>query len=700
MDNGKTLDLQLEANAKLLPIDITQYGAVGDGITDCMNAFNSILDSSEANITSRIINSNFSDGNTDGVADNWVDYTKDSSITGTLSINGGQVASVTNSTAVGGRGIYQSIPVRSRERIRFSLTYKSSVVSGTFSPAISVQAFNDNDLLVGVLDTIYLANSVSDVTYQSNFYPIPTGATKFRLYFLAYANAAGDKGTATFKSASLTKKGGLDRPIKFPQNADKTAVYYFSEVPVMDGYKIDCDDGVVLSIPTTNGVSFTDVIFKNDISIYTRDRINTSLLYKSDTSELAYYTLAENDQDIGVKKLTSIPDASVSKTIYTANAGSVASAPLSVDSNGMYYMANAGDIAHNMAKMATLEFNYTTGKIYSCDYEFTVPETSQYAYVGVTFSDGTNANWGIIGMYPNGTAAGVGNVNSVVTYLDAKNYAPLLNDAYRLVKGVIFSIRPITNRKFDIYLNGFYMQTFTTDFDYTKIGFGMICVNQTGQGLQNVKWGRLVSGVCKKHNYGGTLKIGVFGDSITYGAVSISWAGHLNKFLVGQKGITKLSISNYAVSGNRSSNQLSTMQALDLSGFDMILILIGTNDIQSEIPLDTFKANVQSMITLAKANNRKVIIGIPPMWISETLTMVGSDTNAFEKGAAYRSVIMKLVADNDIYIADTMSEIGRIGVDNATNTLIENIHPNVLGQVSLARCFARSILEAVTSDVP
>jgi lysophospholipase L1-like esterase len=700
MDNGKTLDLQLEANAKLLPIDITQYGAVGDGVADCIDAFNDIVQSSEADVTTKVANPNFVDGNSDGVADNWTPYTG-TDITGALSIGNGQTVSVTASTAIGGKGVYQDIPVSAGEVFGFATSYKSSVDSGSFSPAISVHAVNNVGSIVSILDSIYLMNSAIDTTYESDFYTIPSGATKLRLYFMAYANAVGDKGTATFKGVSLIKKGVLLKPIKFPQNTTNNAIYYFSSVPSLDNLLIDSDDGVVLSFPSTNGVSFKHVKFLNDINIISRDRSNTGKQYRSDISDLAYNTLTDNDIDIGVKKLSLLADANVQKKLYIANAGATTTATLAYDStNKMYYMANSGDIAHNTSQIVTTEFDYLVGNSYDCDFEFTVPETSENVCVGVTFSDGTNANWGIVGIRPDGTGIGVGNISSSVILLSVRNYKSLLTDAYKLKYGVIFTIRPITNRKFDIYLNGFYLQTFTTAFDYTKIGFGMICVNQTGQGLQNVKWGRIVTGLCKKHNYGNTLNIVAFGDSIMFGEGSISLVEHIPRFLTGQKGITKVNVTNYSSSGNRSDNQLSVMQSVNLSGFDMVLILIGTNDIQSDIPLTTFKTNIQSMITLAKELDRKVVIGIPPMWISQTLTGVGAVTANYDKGSAYRSTIMQLAATNEIYIADTMSEIGRIGVDNVLNTERDNLHPNGFGQVLIARCFARSILEAVTSDVP
>ncbi|OBR89904.1 hypothetical protein CLRAG_38810 [Clostridium ragsdalei P11] len=66
------------------------------------------------------------------------------------------------------------------------------------------------------------------------------------------------------------------------------------------------------------------------------------------------------------------------------------------------------------------------------------------------------------------------------------------------------------------------------------------------------------------------------------------------------------------------------------------------------------------------------------MYISSTLTGVGFADSNYEKGATYRSAIMYLVATNGIYFADTLSEIGRIGLDNHLSILRDNLHPNEL----------------------
>lgn len=565
--------------------------------------------------------------------------------------------------------------------------YNAQVINAGNSNAEVVDARGTKAKLKDRLDGV-------DTTLAANTKQLAIDITQY--------GAVGD-GTTDCISAfnSAISSLNVTQVLKFPQNTTKNAVYYFSENPTLDNLKIDCDDGVILSFPTSNAISFKTAKFLNNISIISRDRNNTGLQLKNDYSDLLSNSFTDNDVSVGVKKLSLVSDTNIQKNIYTAGVAAVANATLTNDSNtNMYYMANVGDIAHSTSKIVTTEFDFSVGNLYSCDFQFAASETNTNFVFGITTSDGTNANWTLYGIKADGTAFHFGNTASSFANLDVRDWSALLNDAYKAVKGVIFSLRPVGNNKIEIYLNGFYMHTVTIPFTFTKIGFGMLTINQTGQGLQNTQWGRIVTGKCAKSNRGNVLKIATFGDSITFGeGATISWADYLPNLLNGQKGINKAFVTNYAHSGNRSTEQLSTMQSADLSSFDIVCILIGTNDIQTGVSLDTFKSNVQTMINLAKTSHRQVILGIPPMWISETLTGVGAITGEYQSGASYRSILMQLAATNDIYIADTLSEIGRIGVDNVLYILRDNLHPNAFGQILLSRCFARSILSAITQDI-
>lgn len=511
----------------------------------------------------------------------------------------------------------------------------------------------------------------------------------------AIANGVATNDDALAASVIESKK------LYFPQNEANNAVYYFETTPVLDGLNITADEGVVLSVPTTNAKTFKNVEFSDGINIFSRDRNNTGKILKNNTEQAVFNILTENDADVGVKKLKIVADSSVSKNIYTAGAlGTIAPAPLVYDdSTGMYYMANASDITQSFSKMATLEFSYDIGNLYSCDFEFTVPETSSNTNIGVTATkDGTN--WGTYVFRLDGqTLKGVNNAGTWSSP-PGRRIDSLVNDAYLAKKGYVISTRAVSKTEIEIYLNGFYCDSMTFPFEFSKLGFGMFTVNAEGQGLQNTKWGRLVTGVAKKTNYGDTLTIAAFSDSKGFGEGNgLSYIDFLPRLLNGQKGITKTIINNYAVSGNRSEQQLIKMQNTNLEPNNIVLIEIGTNDIQSQISLSTFKSNVQSMINLGKASGRKVVIGIPPLWISQALTGTGAATSNYEKGAAYRSTLMYLAAANEVAVFDLMSEFGRINLDNHMNTLRDNLHWQDFGQILAARCAARSILSTITTDL-
>jgi hypothetical protein len=103
------------------------------------------------------------------------------------------------------------------------------------------------------------------------------------------------------------------------------------------------------------------------------------------------------------------------------------------------------------------------------------------------------------------------------------------------------------------------------------------------------------------------------------------------------------------------------------------------------------------MITLA--NGKPIVIGYPTMFISRALTSEGFATANYNKGAMIREAILSVVCENtNVYLADTLSSIGRISADNSLNVLRDNIHPQPSTELLIAKSFAKATITALSND--
>lgn len=486
--------------------------------------------------------------------------------------------------------------------------------------------------------------------------------------------------------------------VHFPNNVNGNAVYYFTNTPNLDYVYISADKGVKLSFPTTNGVSFKNAILKNDISIISRDRNNTGAMYANDYSKSIFSSLIDNDIEIGLKRPQFKDGTNFNYTNYF-NDGSATTA----GSVG-YYDANLKDTfkssdttsGTNTGKYLISEIACNIGYIYNCVFKTINTEinTDVRAMILCAIDNNHFISYGIDinkNLY-------TGLRNNGWTETANTKFQTKFTDAYSIKDNVVMSVRVASLSRLEFYINGVLTDCIDLPFNIQKVGFGINFVNAAGSGVNNIYWGKITFGECLKANIGDSINAAAFGDSVTFGEGTISWAEHLPKMLEGQRGINKFTITNKAVSGNTSAQQLAIMQATDLTPYDLILILIGINDIQGNVPISTFSANLQAMIDLAKGNNRKVVVGVPHVWISQDLTGQGFATSNYNKGGLYRAEIIKLVAVNNIILADTMSEIGRVGVDNHLAVIRDNLHNNHFGEILDARAFARGIICAYTQD--
>lgn len=696
------LNRELGGSSALLPIDITQYGGLGDGVTDNYPAFLAAYAAGgTVDITSRIANPSIAGvGNGNGIASGWNSWIDPNVSNGYQSFeNGVQKLNVTSSTGVGSVGVYTDMTVNPGDIINFDFDVNAVVLSGGFQHWLEIHNANGGILGSGIVTFQFSGTTNGWVTHANNQITVPAGTTNIRIFLMARAQAAGDTGYSYVRNivARLTRSNAT-RAVKFPQNALGNATYYFGTSPSLDNKVIDADAGVILSFPSMNAVSTKKVTFLNPVTIYARDRNNNGGQLPNNFSQMINKSFIENPQDVGIKSLSLIPDASVSKNVYNASGAAITTLAATFDNTSLLY--NASSLAENLTNIITTEFSFTTKNMYSGVFSFAATETNANVALGITASLDNN-NIFLYYLKPDKTVGkGWRTTSAGWTSVNYQKYKTRFTDAYGMTNGVLFSCRPLANNMLEIYINGVQVDTVTVPFAYTKIGFGMIQVSQTGAGVKNVSWGKFVTGAAPRVNFGDILSIISFGDSITYGEGSISYADYLPSLLEGQRGINSCTVNNQGLSGETVNQQKTVMAGIDVSTYDVVTILIGTNDISAQTNTTNFQSDLQAMITQAQTAGVPVVLAAPPIAISSTLTGTGYTANTnYDKGAVYRAICMQLAASNTgVYYADIVSEMGRIGTDNWSKVIRDNLHPNTVGQLAMARCFARSIIAAITNE--
>ena len=194
----------------------------------------------------------------------------------------------------------------------------------------------------------------------------------------------------------------------------------------------------------------------------------------------------------------------------------------------------------------------------------------------------------------------------------------------------------------------------------------------------------------KTTNYRARLKnnlnIGVIGDSISYGA----WCSNdivdlLPKFIENLPDIGKTSVSNYAVSGTTSSYWASS--ATDYSTHDIVLCMIGTNDVQGNVAVSTYVTNLTTIANNIIADGATPIFGIFPIFTTATNSGVtGVTTINYANHARYTHALKKFCIQNGYNFADMRRNFG-------ANIIWynDNIHPTLAGQISIASSWTEAL---------
>jgi lysophospholipase L1-like esterase len=512
-------------------------------------------------------------------------------------------------------------------------------------------------------------------------------------YYGGVPDGATDNYTVFNIAKAASSSNGI---IYFPQNAVGNAIYYFATSPDLTSVILDADEGVILSFPSTNGTTFLNVKLRHNLKITSRDRNNTGLLVQNIGEDwLATVATGDVTKQVGIQQPAVLDATTFIKNKYDVSVDTVVAGVSTLTStNTVTWPLNAiGSAGAGIIDAALTPAR--VGKEYAASFDaagMTAANNAGRAGIIVVsggewtlFSTNTNAQWFL------GTKA-----TTVAWAETAGKFSP--SGAYQVrfnTANMVISVRIVSSNIVEFYMNGVYITSRTMNGNVQYVGFAY---NGAANSVGQCNAYDFISSDTPTKQNGNTLNVGIFGDSISFGEGSnYPWANLLGYILKGIGGISNVSISNYAVSGQTAAQQLNVLNTTPTGSFDYILILVGANDIQGQTSVATYKSNLLSMINKVRADGSIPILGVPPMFIDQASTGYGFATSNYGLGGLYRSAVYRVSAENNVTVADVLSDFGVI---TATNTqLRDNIHPQPIGDVYIARSFASAIMQARSKAV-
>lgn len=502
--------------------------------------------------------------------------------------------------------------------------------------------------------------------------------------------------------------------VKFPYIPDSINIYKFNTMtPSLLGKLVfDVDPGVVLSDP--NGFLFGEpyaqnIDFVRPTNIFV---VPLNATYQVSSDNRTYY----NEKDTFLES-TAYDYSKVSIVMANTELTPVKVAwPL-----GDTFTADA----FNTSDANSVVFAYTTGdNNFHVAVKPLIPGETYTAYMGVSanyppIAAVVRTNYGYYTIFGESVltggsitlgykAPGKTPVQVVVTPVmtDHLSYAAIQSE---------WAIRVNSFQSFDILFNGYLVTTVGTEGFIQDGGFGAY-FSGGATGTQSVNIINHVSRTNGRSMRSGFTTIKVFGDSTSAPRLDC-WPLFLQRELEFSEGNRTWDIINKAVPGQASGEQLAIMQADGLSDANVVIISVGTNDVQGQVPLQTFISNVQTMINLCKTAGLPVVLVKFGLWYTQTQAPGrGQPSVQYQWGAAYRSAVARLAAENGVKLVDLPEVLGPIVsyyvnpnlhlnmVDKGDSVVWDNIHPTTAANRLIARTIAKAIMGVitfkVTKDVP
>ncbi|WP_454740889.1 SGNH/GDSL hydrolase family protein [Citrobacter freundii] len=192
--------------------------------------------------------------------------------------------------------------------------------------------------------------------------------------------------------------------------------------------------------------------------------------------------------------------------------------------------------------------------------------------------------------------------------------------------------------------------------------------------------------------------IGIIGDSISDGSIHGAWPVWAAEALDGSLGIRINGIENRAVSGQTLDQQIANLASNPFVNASVVVIFIGTNDIQGGNSLSAFQVSLNSLLNTLQSQGRQSVLVIPPQWILKTdgEGLPDNGTTNSSKGGDIRAAIGRIAADSGLQLVDATEITGPINPGYysspyADPMLRDLIHPTAYGYRILGYEIARAV---------
>jgi len=172
-------------------------------------------------------------------------------------------------------------------------------------------------------------------------------------------------------------------------------------------------------------------------------------------------------------------------------------------------------------------------------------------------------------------------------------------------------------------------------------------------------------------------------------------------------------LNNYAVSGQNISQQKILCTTPNIQSSDIVIIDIGTNDIQANTNEDAFANDLRDMVDVCLASEKRVIIGLPDLFYTQAQSGArGQLTSNYQMHKGIRAKCMSVATEKGVYFLDKAQILGPILAQYVNPSisgsftsldldpiLYDNIHPTTYARMLIGKDYAKAIL-AVLMDHP
>ncbi len=180
------------------------------------------------------------------------------------------------------------------------------------------------------------------------------------------------------------------------------------------------------------------------------------------------------------------------------------------------------------------------------------------------------------------------------------------------------------------------------------------------------------------------MEIGIWGDSITYGAgdsEALGWVGRLRKLLEKSDDV---SVYNFGICGDTTNDLLKRFSVeADAIKPNVVVFAIGINDskypageTKNIIPLEQYKQNMYALLKLARSHTSKVII-VGATKADETLARESGTRFVNAVIQTYNDFLKEFSRSEDLIYVDVFDLL------DIHTDLEDGLHPNAQGYEKL-----------------